>query len=72
MSVPDVQITVLWENDCGEVIHEERLSADAVWKMVQEDMRAVWNRYVMPGGDELDSAEFSKWYMHENANRSAV
>jgi hypothetical protein len=63
----DEQITIIWENDCGEIIFEENRTADEVFDIVQNDMRADYNMYVLPSGEELDCVEFYDWYVDAHA-----
>ncbi len=60
---PSIPVTVVWENNCKETLHEQELSAADVFELILTDSRAIKNRFILPGGALVDSEDFYAWYI---------
>jgi hypothetical protein len=56
-------ITVFWKNIHGETIYVEDLALADVLMLLEQDERAMYNRYLLPNDAEVDDIQLREWYV---------
>jgi hypothetical protein len=59
----DMKITIFWKNFHGETVYVEESTLAEVLTLLEEDERAMYNRYVLPSNEQLDDIQLREWYV---------
>lgn len=56
-------ITIFWKNFRGETIYIEDRTVAEVLELLDQDERAIYNRYLLPTNEEVDDIQLREWYV---------
>jgi hypothetical protein len=61
-------ITIFWKNFRGETVYTESRTLAEVLTLLEEDDRAIYNRYGLPTNEIVDDMQLRDWYVAQMQN----